>query len=77
MEGQDPDVVLKSFEKLVTLHTFPKLEWAVRLVPLLSRKALEDYSRLNDDKCNDYEREKTGILIRYELTAEACKDKFR
>lgn len=62
MEGQDTDVILKSFEKLVTLHTFPKLEWAVRLVPLLSRKALEAYSRLNDDKCNDYEREKNWYI---------------
>ena len=62
MEGQDTDVILKSFEKLGTLHTFPKLEWAVRLVPLLSRKALEAYSRLSDDKCNDYEREKNWYI---------------
>lgn len=77
VEGQDPDVFLKSFEKLVTLHKFPKSEWAVRLVPLLSGKALEAYSRLNDDECNNYEKIKTGILTRYELTAEAYREKFR
>lgn len=77
VEGQDPDVFLKSFEKLVTLHKFPKSEWAVRLVPLLSGKALEAYSRLNDDECNVYEKIKTGILTRYELTAEAYREKFR
>jgi len=77
VEGQDPAVFLKSFEKLVTLHKFPKPEWAVRLVPLLSGKTLEAYSRLNDDECIDYEKIKTIILIRYELTAEAYRDKFR
>ena len=76
VEGQDPDVFLKSFERLVTLHKFRKPEWAVRLVPLLSGKALEAYSRLHDE-CNDYEKIKTGISIRYELTAEAYRDKFR
>jgi hypothetical protein len=76
VEGQDPDVFLKSFERLVTLHKFRKPEWAVRLVPLLSGKVLEAYSRLHDE-CNDYEKIKTGISIRYELTAEAYRDKFR
>ena len=62
---------------MLSLHKCPKPEWAVRLVPLLSGKALEAYSRLHDDECNDYEKIKTGILIRYELTAEAYRDKFR
>ena len=48
-EGQDPDVFLKSFEKLAALHKIPKLEWALRLVPLLCGKALEAFSRLPDE----------------------------
>ncbi|CAC5408900.1 unnamed protein product [Mytilus coruscus] len=48
IEGQDPDVFLKSFEKLATLHKWAKSEWPVRIVPLLSGKALEAYSLLSD-----------------------------
>ncbi|CAC5405556.1 unnamed protein product [Mytilus coruscus] len=48
IEGQDPDIFLKSFEKLAILHKWAKSEWPVRIVPLLSGKALEAYSRLSD-----------------------------
>jgi hypothetical protein len=37
--GQDQDVLMKSFQKLAVLHKIPKLEWALRLVPLLCGKA--------------------------------------
>lgn len=65
-QGQDPDVFLRSFEKLVVLHKFPKLEWPVRLIPLLSGKALEAYSRLSDVESRDYDQIKAAILTRYE-----------
>jgi hypothetical protein len=45
-------VFLKSFEKLAALHKIPKLEWALRLVPLLCGKALEAFSRLPDEDSN-------------------------
>ena len=76
-EGQDPDVFLKSFEKLVTLHKIDKSEWALRLVPLLTGKALEAYSRLSDDDSRQYDKIKLAILARYELTSEAYRAKFR
>ena len=76
-EGQDPDVFLKSFEKLAALHKIPKLEWALRLVPLLCGKALEAFSRLPDGDSRNYDEIKTAILSRYELTAEAYREKFR
>lgn len=65
-QGQDPDVFLRSFEKLAVLHKFPKLEWPVRLIPLLSGKALEAYSRLSDVESRDYDQIKAAILTRYE-----------
>ena len=70
-EGQDPDVFLKSFEKLAALHKIPKLEWALRLVLLLCGKALEAFSRLPDEDSRNYDEIKTAILSRYELTAAA------
>ena len=77
IEGQDPDVFLKSFEKLAALHKWAKTEWPVRIVPLLSGKALEAYSRLSDTDSADYDKIKDAILKRYELTAEAYREKFR
>lgn len=76
-EGQDPDVFLKSFEKIAGLQKWDKSQWAVRLVPMLSGKALEAYSRLSDEESDNYDAIKTAILKRYELTSEAYRDKFR
>lgn len=76
-EGQDPDVFLRSFEKLVTLHKIHKSEWPLRLVPLLCGKALEAYARLSEVESRDYDSIKTAILVRYELTSEVYRGKFR
>ncbi|VDI78345.1 Hypothetical predicted protein [Mytilus galloprovincialis] len=76
-EGEDPDVFLRSFEKLVVLHKIPKSEWALRLVPLLCGKALEAFSRLSEEDSKNYDKIKSAILCRYELTAEAYREKFR
>ncbi|CAC5380409.1 unnamed protein product [Mytilus coruscus] len=76
IEGQDLDVFLKSFEKLATLHKWAKSEWPVRIVPLLSGKALEAYSRLSDADGGNYDKIKDAILKRYELTAEAYWEKI-
>lgn len=70
-EGQDIDVFLRSFEKLAALHKWDKSEWAIHLVPLLTGKALEAYSRLSDGESGKYDKIKEAILKRYELTSEA------
>lgn len=76
-EGHNVDVFLKSFEKLATLHRWAKSKWPIRIVPLLSGKALEAYARLDDRDSGSYDKIKEAILKRYELTAEAYRDKFR
>ena len=76
-EGDDPDVYLKSFERLLVLHKVHKREWALRLIPLLTGKALEAFSRLREEDSVEYEKVKTAILVRYELTLEAYREKFR
>ncbi|XP_062589077.1 uncharacterized protein LOC134250727 [Saccostrea cucullata] len=76
-EGQDPDVFLRSFEKIAGLQKWHKSQWAIRLVPMLAGKALEAYSRLSDADSDNYEIIKTAILKRYELTSEDYREKFR
>ncbi|XP_062594005.1 uncharacterized protein LOC134255486 [Saccostrea cucullata] len=76
-EGQDPDVFLRSFEKIAGLQKWHKSQWAIRLVPMLAGKVLEAYSRLSDADSDNYEIIKTAILKRYELTSEDYREKFR
>ena len=77
VEGQDVDVFLRPFEKLAALHKKERSEWTIHLVPLLTGKALEAYSRLSDGESGRYGRSKKAVLKRYELTSEAYRDKFR
>jgi len=76
-EGDDPDVYLKSFERLLVLHKVHKSEWVLRVIPLLTDKALEAFSRLSEEDSVEYEKVKTAILVRYELTSKAYREKFR
>jgi hypothetical protein len=43
---------------------------------LLTGKALEAFSRLSEEDSVEYEKVKTAILVRYELTSEAYREKF-
>lgn len=47
------------------------------MVPLLTGKAFEAYSRLSDGESGKYGKIKEAILKRYELTSEAYREKFR
>ncbi|CAC5425856.1 unnamed protein product [Mytilus coruscus] len=71
IEVQDPDVFLKSFEKLAILHKWAKSEWPVRIVPLLSGKALEAYSRLSDA---DGVKKLLDLMLREQLLQTCSKD---
>eukprot|EP00105_Crassostrea_gigas_P046081 XP_019930229.1 PREDICTED: uncharacterized protein LOC105347349 [Crassostrea gigas] len=77
VEGEDIDVFLRSFERLATLHKWQKAEWALRLIPQLTGKALDTYARLGEVEANDYDVIKNAILKRYNLTASTYRDKFR
>ena len=77
VEGEDIDIFLRSFERLANLHKWPKPDWALRLVPQLTVKALDIYARLVEEESTDYDVSKQAILKRYDLTASTYKDKFR
>ena len=58
------DTYLRTFEKLARLYEWPKENWATRLVPLLSGKALETFSRLDPAESENYDLVKRAILKR-------------
>jgi hypothetical protein len=74
VEGEDIDVFLRSFERLAKLHKWHKSEWALRLIPQLTGKALDTYARSGEGSANDYDVIKKAILKRYDLTASTYKD---
>ena len=43
---EDIEVVPTTFERLAVVHKWPKSEWPIKLIPQLSGKALEAYSRM-------------------------------
>ena len=76
-EGEDIEVFLTTFERLAVVHKWPKSEWPVRLIPQLSGKALEAYSRMSIADSKDYDKIKKAILDRYGLNSWEYREKFR
>ena len=76
--GKDKlDVYLHRFERYAVAQKWPVHVWAVNLSALLTGKALDTYSRLNEDDAQNYDVVKTAILQRYSLTSDGFRKKFR
>ena len=71
------DVYLHRFERYAKAQSWPKHVWATNLSALLTGKALDTYSRLDDDDAQDYEQVKEAILKRYSLTSEGFRKRLR
>ena len=61
-EGEDIEVFLTTFERLACVHKWPKSEWPIRIIPQLSGKALEAYSRMSITDSKEYEKIKKAII---------------
>ena len=55
VDGQDIEGFLTSFERLALVHSWPKSQWPVHLIPQLSGKALEAYSRMSFAESKEYD----------------------
>ena len=73
----DLDAYLKRFERFATTAKWEKTGWASKLSALLSRRALEVYSRLSEEAVQDYDRVKLALMKRYDLTEDGYRRKFR
>ena len=71
------DSYLERFERYATANKWEKANWVVYLSPLLTGKALEAYISLPTTSISDYEEVKKAILLRYMLTEEGYRKKFR
>ena len=77
VEGGDIEVFLTTFERLASVHKWPKSQWPVHLIPQLSGKRLEAYSSMSIIESTNYESIKKAILDRYGLNSWEYREKFR
>ena len=76
-ERDDLNNYLLRFEGYPTVARWEKDSWAAQLSPLLSGRALEDYSRLSQDDAMSYDRFKLVLSKRYDLTEFGYRKRFR
>ena len=76
-ETDNMDAYLKRFARLAMIYKWSKADWATMLSALLSGSALEVYARLSNDDSIDYDKLKTALLKRYNLTEQGFHLKFR
>ncbi|XP_041935319.1 neurotrophin receptor-interacting factor homolog [Alosa sapidissima] len=74
--GEDMENFLLRFERLARTWQWPEREWAVRLVPLLTGKALEAYSAMDEDHADDFQKLKEALLLKFDITKETYRQRF-
>lgn len=73
----DVEHFLTTFERMAKVCQWPKEEWAVRLVPLLTGKARSAYVLMDIAHSHIYDKVKDAILTKYDITADTYRRRFR
>ena len=76
-EKDDMDTYLERFERFATVQQWNREEWSMSLSPLLTGKGLHVFTGLPADEIKDYDKLKSAILRRYELTEEGFRKRFK
>ncbi|KAJ0037126.1 hypothetical protein NL108_017458 [Boleophthalmus pectinirostris] len=75
--GEDMENYLLRFERIAKTWRWPEEEWACRLVPLLSGKALEAYSAMDEERAHCYGDLKEALLAKFDISPETYRQQFR
>ncbi|CAI5653862.1 unnamed protein product [Oreochromis niloticus] len=73
----DIEHFLTTFERMANVCRWPRDEWAIRLVPLLTGKARTAYILMDVTDSENYDKVKEAILAKYEITADTYRRRFR
>ena len=68
---------LLRFERIAKTWVWPEEEWACRLVPLLTGKALAAYSSMDEEHSDSYPDLKQALLAKFNISAETYRQRFR
>ncbi|XP_031668019.1 uncharacterized protein LOC116359314 [Oncorhynchus kisutch] len=76
-QGEDIENYLLRFERMAKTWQWPEVEWACRLVPLLTGKALEAYTAMDEGLANVYKGLKEALLVKFDISPETYRQRFR
>ena len=78
VDGKDNlDSYLLRFERYATVAGWERFDWAARLSPLFSGRALDVYSGLSDEQARDYDKLQKALLQTYDFTEQGYRERFR
>lgn len=76
-DTDDIEHFLTTFERLAEVYQWPRGDWAIRLIPLLTGKARSAFVAMNPSQTQDYDQLKQAILKKYEISTETYRLRFR
>ena len=78
VDGKDNlDSYLLCFERYATVASWERSDWATRLSPLLSGRALNVYSGLSYEQARDCDKLQKPLLQRYDFTEQDYRERLR
>lgn len=75
--GEDIENYLLCFERIARTWKWPETEWACRLVPLLTGKALEAYTAMDEEEAHCYKDLRAALLAKFDISPETYRQQFR
>lgn len=76
-DGDDIEHYLTTFERLATACQWPRVDWAIRLVPVLTGKARDAFVHMDLTDSLEYDHVKAAILSKYSINTETYRLRFR
>ncbi|RXN13465.1 zinc finger and SCAN domain-containing 9 [Labeo rohita] len=76
-QGEDIENYLRQFKRLARTWRWPEEEWSYRLVPLLTRQALEAYLAMDEERSEVYTDLKEALLEKFNISPETYRQRFR
>lgn len=76
-ESDDIEHYLTTFERIAEVCRWPREDWAIRLIPLLTGKARSAYVAMDVADAVDYAQVKAAILKKYSINHETYRQRFR
>ncbi|XP_049447251.1 uncharacterized protein LOC125897838 [Epinephelus fuscoguttatus] len=76
-QGEDIENFLVRFKHMARTWGWPFSDWACRLVPLLTGKAFEAYSAMDEQASNSYPALKDALLAKFDICPETYRLQFR
>ncbi|MGL5567473.1 MAG: retroviral-like aspartic protease family protein, partial [Plesiomonas sp.] len=76
-ETDDIEHYLTTFERIAEVCRWPREDWAIRLVPLLTGKARSAYVAMDVADAGEYAQVKEAILKKYSINHETYRQRFR